>query len=51
MLSKYSLVKVIGGHPRKQGYEYEVVNAQEYEKLQQSMNALNQALETIKVTG
>ncbi len=50
-LSKYHFVKVIGGHPRKQGYEYEIVNTEEYQKLQDSMNALGKTLENIKEAG
>ena len=48
ILSKYNLVKVIGGHPRKQGYEYEIISMQEYEQLKESMNSLNTVLENIK---
>ena len=48
ILSKYHLVKVIGGHPRKQGYEYEIISLEEYQKLKESMNSLNVVLENIK---
>ncbi len=48
ILSKYNLVKVIGGHPRKQGYEYEIISIKEYEALKESMNSLNIVLENIK---
>ena len=48
ILSKYNLVKVIGGHPRKQGYEYEIISIKEYEVLKDSMNSLNIVLEKIK---
>lgn len=48
ILSKYHLVKIIGGHPRKQGYEYEIIGLEEYQKLKESMNSLNTVLETIK---
>lgn len=50
-LSKYHFVKVIGGHPRKKGYEYEIVNTNEYQKLQQSMSALDKVLKIIKKAG
>lgn len=48
MLSKYHFVKVIGGHPRKQGYEYEIVNAEEYESLKSSLTVLDEILNSIK---
>jgi len=51
ILSKYSLVKVIGGHPRKQGYEYEIISMAEYEALKESMNSLQTILENIKRAG
>ena len=48
-LARYGYVKIIGGHPRKNGYEYEVTNAEEYEKLQNELtNALDEALRRIK---
>lgn len=48
VLTKYNLVKVIGGHPRKQGYEYEVVSVKDYQQLKDSMSALDTVLERIK---
>jgi DNA primase len=48
ILSKYHLVKVIGGHPRKQGYEYEIIGLEEYKQLKESMNSLNTVLENLK---
>jgi len=48
ILTKYNLIKVIGGHPRKQGYEYEILSTNEYQKLKQSMSALDSVLEKIK---
>lgn len=48
VLSRYNLIKVIGGNPRKQGYEYEIVSAEEYENLKNSMTALDETLEKLK---
>ncbi len=50
-LSKYHFVKVIGGHPRKKGYEYEIISTEEYEKLKSSMTQLDQVLTEIKKAG
>ncbi|MFK7900276.1 MAG: CHC2 zinc finger domain-containing protein [Cyclobacteriaceae bacterium] len=49
VLSRYQLVRVIGGHPRKQGYEYEIMSSKEYQTLQNELNnALDTALQNIK---
>ncbi len=46
-LSKYHLVRVIGGHPRKQGYEYEITDTDDYNHLKDSINALDTLLQTL----
>jgi DNA primase len=46
-LSKYHLVRVIGGHPRKQGYEYEITETDDYSHLKDSINALDIVLQTL----
>lgn len=49
ILVRYHLVKIIGGHPRKKGYEYEITSSEEYQELQNQLsNALDKALEKIK---
>ena len=49
ILARYHLVKIIGGHPRKKGYEYEITSSEEYKELQDQLsNALDKALEKIK---
>ena len=49
ILVRYHLVKIIGGHPRKKGYEYEIVSKEEYQSLQNQLsNALDEALAKIK---
>ncbi|MEW7278192.1 CHC2 zinc finger domain-containing protein [Aquimarina sp. 2201CG1-2-11] len=50
-LSKYHLVRVIGGHPRKQGYEYEIIDTDDYNHLKDSINALDTVLQTLKIAG
>ena len=50
-LSKYHLVRVIGGHPRKQGYEYEITATDDYNHLKDSINALDTVLETLQQAG
>lgn len=48
-LLRYSYLKIVGGNRHKQGYEYEVVNAEEYNELKQNMtNALDAALGSIR---
>ena len=47
-LSKYHLVRVIGGHPRKQGYEYEITDTDDYNHLKDSLNALDTVLQTLQ---
>ena len=47
-LSKYHLIKVIGGHPRKKGYEYEIISDSDYQKLKESMGVLDEILANIK---
>ncbi len=46
-LEQYGYLKKIGGN-RKQGYEYEVANWQDYEQLQNGLNVLDQLLERLK---
>ncbi|NQY05681.1 MAG: toprim domain-containing protein [Flavobacteriaceae bacterium] len=49
ILVRYHLVKIIGGHPRKKGYEYEITSNEEYKELQNQLsNALDAALAKIK---
>lgn len=49
ILVRYHLIKIIGGHPRKKGYEYEITSSEEYKELQNQLsNALDKALEKIK---
>lgn len=49
ILIRYHLVKIIGGHPRKKGYEYEIMSNEEYKELQNQLsNALDTALAKIK---
>jgi DNA primase catalytic core len=48
-LSKYNQIKIVGGSRHKSGYEYEIVNTEEYTELSQSLtNALDAALNDIK---
>jgi DNA primase catalytic core len=48
-LLRNSYIKVAGGNKYRQGYEYQVVKYDEYEKLQQNVKtALDEALERIK---
>jgi DNA primase len=48
-LSFYGYIKTIGGDKYKQGYEYEVTNKDEYNKLQNSVNtALDKVLEELR---
>lgn len=48
-LSRYGLVKTLGGNRYKNGYEYEISNYKDYEQLSQGIgNVLDQVLETIK---
>ena len=49
VLNKYHLVKVIGGHPRKQGYEYEVISNEEYQNLKERINVLDDILSKLKL--
>jgi len=48
MLSKYHFIKVIGGHPRKQGYEYEIINDSEYKNLKKQLTILDEILNRLK---
>lgn len=50
ILNKYNLIKVIGGNPRRQGYEFEIISTEEYNTLKDSMNALNTTLEKLKIS-
>jgi len=50
VLSKYNLITVIGGNPRRQGYEYEIVAQEEYENLKSNLNTLDKVLENIVVS-
>jgi hypothetical protein len=51
-LLKYGYLKIVGGNRHKTGYEYEVVNRDEYRKLNDHLtNALDQALKDIKDAG
>jgi DNA primase len=48
-LLQYGYIKVIGGNPYKQGYEYEITSKEEYAQLNSSIQtALDKALENIK---
>ena len=48
-LLKYNYLKIVGGNRHKPGYEYEVVNTEEYRQLNQNLdNALDAALEDIR---
>jgi DNA primase catalytic core len=48
-LLRYNYLKVVGGNRHKSGYEYEVINTNEYLQLNQSLdNALDAALQDIK---
>ncbi|MFW6224060.1 MAG: CHC2 zinc finger domain-containing protein [Bacteroidota bacterium] len=48
-LSRYGLVKTLGGNRYKNGYEYEITNYKDYEQLSQGIgNVLDDVLETIK---
>ena len=49
ILSKYSLIRIIGGHPRRKGYEYEILSKEEYQKLKDQLNnALDSAFQALK---
>jgi hypothetical protein len=50
VLSKYNLITVIGGNPRRQGYEYEIVAQEEYENLKSNLNTLDKILEDLVVS-
>ncbi len=48
-LLRYNYLKVVGGNRHKSGYEYEVVNTDEYRQLNQNLdNALDAALQDIR---
>ena len=48
-LLKYNYIKVIGGSKYRQGFEYQILNTEEYNQLKQSLNsALDAALNKIK---
>lgn len=48
-LSRYGYIKIIGGNPRSTGYEYEILNSNEYNQLKANIQtALDEALAKIK---
>jgi len=48
-LSRYGYIKIIGGNPRSTGYEYEILNSEEYSQLKENIQtALDEALTKIK---
>lgn len=48
-LLRYNHLKIVGGNRHKSGYEYEIVNKEEYKELNQNLNnALDAALNDIK---
>lgn len=48
-LSKYNYLKIVGGNRHKSGYEYEIINIEEYRELNQNLiNALDTVLNDIK---
>ena len=48
-LLKNNYIKITGGNKHRQGYEYQVIKPDEYQKLQQHVKtALDEALENIK---
>lgn len=48
-LSRYGYIKIIGGNPRSTGYEYEILNSEEYNQLKANIQtALDEALANIK---
>lgn len=48
-LLRYNYLKIVGGNRHKSGYEYEIVNTDEYKELSQNLtNALDAALNDIK---
>lgn len=48
-LSRYGYIKIIGGNPRSTGYEYEILNSEEYNRLKSTIQtALDEALAKIK---
>jgi uridine kinase len=48
-LYKYNRIKIVGGNPRKTGFEYEITNSKDYKELNQNIdNALDAALNEIK---
>lgn len=48
-LSRYGYIKIIGGNPRSTGYEYELLNSEEYSQLKANIQtALDEALLHIK---
>lgn len=48
-LNQYGYIRIIGGHKHKTGYEYEITDMGEYDKLSGSIgNVLDQALERIR---
>ncbi len=49
LLLRYNHLKIVGGNRHKSGYEYEVVNTEEYKELNQNLtNALDAALNDIE---
>ncbi len=49
-LLKYNYLKIVAGNRHKSGYEYEVVNTEEYDQLNENLtNALDTALNDIKM--
>ena len=48
-LFRYNYIKIVGGNRHKSGYEYEIINTQEYNQLKETMNnALDAALSDIR---
>ena len=48
-LLKYNYIKIVGGNRHKSGYEYEIINTEEYRDLNQNLtNALDAALNNVK---
>jgi DNA primase len=48
-LKQYGMIKIVGGNQYKNGYEYEIRDAEEYKELQQGIKtALDIALENVK---
>ena len=49
ILLRYNRIRIVGGHPRKKGYEYELMSEGDYEKLNSQIDtSLDKALEKIE---